>query len=537
MKYFYSYIQKVNLWIIYITFVKYDNFKIAFYRFSMAGSGMKSLAKDTAIYGLSSILGRLFNWFLVPLHMYVFINPVEFGKISYMYGYTALLFILLTYGLETGFFRFMNKKDENADMVYSSSLISLAFTSGFFILLCFIFINPIAGWMEYTDHADHILMMAIIVALDAFMCIPYAYLRYQKRPIRFVSIRLAFIFLNIFFNVFFLAICPYIHTHAPSTIDWFYNPSYGIGYVFLANLISTFIVLLLFLPQFSKFKFGFDIHLLKRILIYSFPLLILGLAGVINQAVAQLIYPHIFGDNLDEAYKQLGIYSACLKLTVVISMFTQAFRYAYEPFIFAKNKENNSDTKAYSEATKYFIIFALVVFLAVVYFIELLRHIGRFSNYMVGLDILPPAMMGEIFFGIYFNLSIWYKLTDKTQYGAAFSILGCIITVAINIIFVPIVGYIASAWATFFCNLIIMTISYFFGQKYYPIRYDLKSFAFYLVLASILYLAGMYLPIANEYLKYIYRLVLLIIFVLIIIKKDLPLSQIPYLNKFINKNN
>lgn len=501
----------------------------------MAENGMKSLAKDTAIYGLSSIIGRLFNWCLVPLHLYIFTNPVEYGKISYIYGYTAFLLILLTYGMETGFFRFMNKDGENPGKVYSTSLISLASTSLLFVTLCFIFINPISEWLEYTDNTEHILMMAITVALDAFMCIPYAYLRYQKRPIRFVTVRLSFVFFCIFFNVFFLVICPWIYETAPTIIDWFYIPDYGIGYVFLANLIATFITMLMLSPQLKGFCAGFDRKLLNKILVYSFPLLILGVAGVINQTVAQLVYPKIF-DDPTEAYRQLGIYSACLKFTVVISMFTQAFRYAYEPFIFAKNKEKGSDTKAYSEATKYFTIFALVVFLAVIYYIEVLNHIGRFSNYLVGLDILPPAMMGEIFFGIYFNLSVWYKLTDNTKYGAAFSVLGCVITVAINIIFVPIYGYIASAWATFFCNLIIMAISYLFGQKYYPIKYDMKSFFFYFAVAMILYVGGMYVPIENELLRLLYRTLLLLLFVGIIVKKDLPLSQIPYLNKFINKN-
>jgi len=500
----------------------------------MAGSGMKSLAKDTAIYGLSSIVGRFLNWCLVPLHMYIFTDTVEYGKVSYIYGYTALFMVLLTYGMETGFFRFMNKKDENTSTVYSTSLLSLATTSLIFIILCFIFINPISSWLEYPNR-DHILMMVVVVTLDAFMCIPFAYLRYQKRPVRFATLKLAFIFLNIFFNIFFLIICPWIYQSNPQLIDWFYDPSYGIGYIFLANLIGTVCVLLLLTPQLRGFSFKFDNTLLKRILKYSYPLLILGIAGVINQAVAQLVYPHIFEDT-EEAYRQLGIYSACIKITVVITMFTQAFRYAYEPFIFSRNRENG-DTKPYSEAMKYFIIFALVVFLAVIFYVELLNHIERFSNYTVGLNIIPIAMLGEIFFGIYFNLSVWYKLTDRTKYGAVFSILGCVITVAINIIFVPLYGYIASAWATFFCNLIIMTISYIFGQKYFPISYNLKTIFFYFAIAIIFYTAGMYIEIENEYLKYAYRTVLLLLFIAIIIKRDLPLREIPIINKFINKNN
>lgn len=494
---------------------------------------MKSLAKDTAIYGLSSILGRFLNWCMVPLHMYIFTDTAEYGKLSSIYGYTALFMVLLTYGMETGFFRFMNKEGENPDKVYSTSMLSLAFTSILFIFFCFIFINPISARLEYANH-DHILMMVVVVAIDAFMCIPYAYLRYQKRPVWFMSIRISFILINIFFNIFFLLICPWIYKSHPDLISWFYNPGYGIGYIFLANLIGTICVFFMFIPQYRKIKFEFEWSLLKRMLKYSYPLLILGIAGVINQTIAQLVYPHLFDDK-EFAYGQLGIYSACIKLSVVITMFTQAFRYAYEPFVFARNKESG-DRKPYAEAMKYFVIFALAVFLAVIFYAELLTYIERYKNYTVGLNILPVAMLGEIFFGIYFNLSIWYKLIDKTKYGAVFSILGCIITVAINIIFVPIYGYIASAWATFFCNLIIMAISYFYGQKYFPITYNLKTIFLYFFIALVLYTAGMYIEIENEYLKYGFRTLLLLTFIFIIIKRDLPLREIPIINKLFNKN-
>lgn len=498
----------------------------------MANNGIKSLAKDTAIYGLSSIIGRFLNWCLVPLHVYIFTDTVEYGKVSYIYGFTALFFILLTYGMETGFFRFMNKDHENPTTVYSTSLISLATTSISFIVLCFVFISPISSWMKYTDHPDHILMMAIVVAMDAFMCIPFAYLRYKKRPIRFASLKLIFIFFNIFFNVFFLVICPSLYQSHPHIIDWFYKPSFGIGYIFLANLISTLSVLIMLIPELTGFRYKFDRKLLNRILKYSYPLLILGIAGVINQTVAQLVYPHIFTTQ-KEAYSQLGIYNACLKITVIITMFTQAFRYAYEPFIFNKNKDKDN-TKAYADAMKFFIIFALLVFLCVVAYMDIFKYIVS-SNYAVGINIVPIAMMGEIFFGIYFNLSVWYKLTDKTMFGAIFSIFGCIITVLINIIFVPIYGYIASAWATFFCNLIIMTLSYFVGKRYFPIKYDLKTIFIYFAFAFVVYMLVVQVNIDNEVIRMIYRTLLILIFITVIIKRDLPLSEIPIIGKKFKK--
>lgn len=498
----------------------------------MAGNGIKSLAKDTAIYGVSSILGRLLNWCLTPLHVYIFTDTAEYGKVSYIYGFTALFMVLLTYGMETGFFRFMNKQEEDTNKVYSTFLISLASTSLLFIAFCFSFITPISSWMEYTSHPDHILMMVVVLALDAFMTIPFANLRYKKRPIRFAGLKIVFILLNIFFNLLFLVACPFIYKSSPHLIDWFYDPSYGIGYIFLANLLATVITSTMLIPELVGFKYSFDKVLLKRILKYTFPLLILGIAGVINQTVAQLVYPYIF-DNPEEGFSQLGIYSACLKITVIITMFTQAFRYAYEPFFFAKNKDLDN-TKSYADAMKYFIIFALLVFLGVVFYMDILKYVVS-ANYMEGINIVPIAMMGEIFFGIYFNLSVWYKLTDQTHYGARFSLLGCIITVAINIIFVPVFGYIASAWATFVCNLVIMTISYFVGQKYYPIKYDFKSIFLYFILAIVFYILAMQPNIENEVLRLGYRTILLIVFAGIIVKRDLPLKQIPLINKYFNK--
>ncbi|MBP1617994.1 MAG: polysaccharide biosynthesis protein [Bacteroidetes bacterium] len=484
---------------------------------------LKSLAKDTAIYGVSSILGRILNWCLTPLHVYIFTNPVEYGMVNQLYGFTAVFMVLLTYGMETGFFRFINSKDQNAGTVYASSMISLGVTSLLFILLSFAFITPISGWLKYTDNPEHILMMFVTVALDAFMCIPFAYLRYKKRPIRFASLKLAFIFLNIGFNLLFLVVCPWLMKTAPALVDWFYSPSFGIGYIFLANLLSTSAVLLLLLPHILEAPFEFDRKLLKKMLMYSFPLLILGIAGVVNQTVSQITYPYLF-NSVDEARSQMGIYGACLKITVIITMFTQAFRYAYEPFIFAKNKDKNNEDankKSYADAMKYFILFSLLVFVGVMYYMDILKYIVS-ANYIEGVKVVPIAMLGEIFFGIYFNLSVWYKITDNTRYGAYFSVLGCVIQVLMNIVFVPMFGYIASAWATLICNLVVVLLSFLIGQKYYPIRYDMPSISFYFIMAAVFYILGMYVPIENEYLRLGFRTLLLFVMLSFVAKKTLP---------------
>lgn len=503
----------------------------------MAGNGMRGLAKDTVIYGLSSILGRFLNWCLFPLYVYLF-TTVEYGQVNRVYGYVALFSVLLTYGMETGFFRFMNKSDEDPRKVYSTTLISLGFTSLLFILLFFCFIEPISVFLKYTEAKEHLTIMAIVVAIDAFMTIPFAYLRYQKRPIRFALLKLVFIFSNIFFNISFLIICPWLYeVHPDFFLNKFFHPNIGLGYVFLANLLSTLTVLMLLVPTTMKgLKFYFDTAILRRMLKYSFPLMILAIAGVVSQSVAQLVYPYVLTSTPTEADHQLGIYSASIKITVIITMFIQAFRYAYEPFFFGKSKES-SDTKPYADAMKIFVVFSLILFLGMMFYIDFIKifmnMIGK--SYVEGLSILPIAMMGEILFGIYFNLSVWYKLSDKTKFGAYFSVLGCVMQVGMNIILVPIYGYIASAWATLVANLLIVCISYYMGGKYFPIKYDIRKILFYFLLAFAFYLGAMLPEIEDLTLKVAYRTIYLVLFLIIIIVKNISLSQIPILNRYIKK--
>ena len=499
----------------------------------MAGNGMKRLAKDTAIYGLSSIVARFLNWCLVPMYTRIFTDTGEYGIVTNIYGYTAFALVLLTFGMETTFFRYINKKEENALSVYSTTLISIASTSILFILLCLSFLPSISSWMGYTNHSDYIIIMAATVAVDAFTSIPFAYLRYKKRPVRFASLKCLNILLVIALNIFFLIICPRVYQSNPQLINWFYNPDYGIGYIFVANLITSAITLLLLAPELIGFRYSFDKVLFRKMLKYTAPLLVLGLAGVMNQTIDKILYPHFLFEDSKEGFRQLGIYGACAKIAVVMTMFTQAFRYAYEPFIFAQHKDKDN-RESYATAMKYFIILALFIFLAVIFYIDILKHFVG-PEYFEGIHVVPIVMMGEIFFGIYFNLSLWYKLIDKTYYGAIFSITGCIVIVVINVIFVPLYGYIASAWASFFCNMVMMLLSYFFGQKYYPIKYELKTILLYSVLAVTIYAAAMQPNIENETIRLAYRTLLLIVFATVIIKRDIPLSEIPVISKFFRK--
>jgi len=497
-------------------------------------AGMKNLAKDTAIYGLSSILGRFLNWCLVPFYSYVLTNSAEYGIVTELYAWTALLLVILTYGMETGFFRFANKAGANPEQVYSTALTSLAGSTVIFILSCLIFLPQISNILGYANHQDFIWMMAVIVAIDSFRAIPFAWLRYKKRPILFASLNVLMIFTNIFFNLFFLLLCPKIQAWKPGLIDWFYNPNYGVGYVFVSNLISSIVGVLTVVPTFIHIKWNFDAKLLKKMLFYSLPLLVLGITGVMNQSFDKMMFTHLFADK-DYGQTQLGIYGACYKIGVVMMMFTQAFRYAYEPFVFSKQKSKDSN-KAYSDAMKYFFIFAVIIFLSIVYYLDILKYLVS-PEYRSGLIVVPVVLVCFIFQGIYFNLSFWYKLSDQTKWGAYISLIGCCMTVFGNIIFIPKFGYMGAAWVSCTSFFVMMFISWLLGQKYYPIHYDMKSIAKYTIIGALLYVIGMKIPIHSTVLRLTFRTILLIFFTIYVIKKDSSLNLYSSLKKLLKINN
>lgn len=480
-------------------------------------AGLKSLAKETAIYGASSIVGRFLNYLLVPV--YTIALPASsggYGVVTNIYAWVALMLVLLTCGMETGFFRFANNGKDEPMRVYSTTLLSVGFGSLVFLALGLLFLDPIAAWLEYGEHPWYIGMMMIVVAMDAIQSIPFAYLRYKKRPIKFAALKLLFIFLNIALNLFYYVVLK----------------GNDVGYAFLFNLICTSVVMLCMIPELRGFTYTLDRELLKRMLRYSLPLVILGVAGILNQVADKIIFPFVYPDAA-EAKVQLGIYGAASKIAMIMAMFTQAFRFAYEPFVFGKSKEKDS-REMYAKAMKFFIIFTLLAFLAVMFYMDLLRHIiGR--GYWDGLRVVPIVMAAEIFMGIYFNLSFWYKLIDETRWGAYFSLTGCTILILMNIFLIPKYGYIACAWAGFTGYGVAMLLSYFVGQKKYPIQYDLKAIGMYVLLAAVLYVVAEYVPIDNIYLRMAYRTVLLLLFIAYIVKRDLPLNQIPVLNRFIRK--
>lgn len=495
-------------------------------------AGMKSLAKDTAVYGLSSIIGKFLNWCLVPLYVNVFAAG-EYGTVTYLYSLMALLLVILTYGMETGFFRFANHKDyEDPQTIYTTALISLAVTSSLFFFLVLIFLSPVSRLLGYPEHTDYIWMLALIIALDAFSALPFAYLRYRQRPVRFASVKLLSIFLNIALNLFLILLCPYLYRTSPGLVDWFYDPSYGIGYIFVANLVSSAVVIVALAPEIFGIHYRFDGTALKRMLHYSFPLLILGIAGIMNQTLDKILYPVLRSDHAS-AMKELGIYGANYKIAIVMVMFIQAFRFAYEPFIFAKSR-GEDNKKGYADAMKYFIIFGLFIFLGVMFYLDILRYFIS-PSYFSGLKVVPVVMLAEFFFGIFFNLSLWYKLTDRTQWGAWFSLFGCLITVGINVAFVPHYGYMACAWAAFICYFSMMALSYVIGQRVYPIRYDIRSVVKYILLSAVLYGIASVVTIDPLGWRLAFRTCLLFIFAGYVIKNDLPVREIPLINRWVKK--
>ena len=485
------------------------------------GNEMKSLAKDTAIYGMSSIIGRFLNYLLVPLYTaQISAASGGYGVITNLYAYTALLLVILTYGMETTFFRFVNKQGENAEKVYPTVLCMVGATSLLFIALVSIFITPLSKAMGYADHPSYVWTMFVTVGIDAFQCIPFAYLRYRRKPIKFASLKLLFIILNIALNVGYYVI-----------LD-----GHEVGYAFYINLACTASITLCF---FTELKEAFSSGMVKwsemkclatQMLSYSWPILVLGIAGILNQTADKILFPYIYKGA--DSHAQLGIYGAASKIAMIMAMITQAFRYAYEPFVFGKAKEKDN-RNTYAEAMKYFLIFTLLAFLVVMGYIDVLRHIiGR--DYWEGLRVVPIVMAAEILMGVYFNLSFWYKLIDRTIWGAWFSGIGCVVLIAVNVIFVPQYSYMACAWAGFAGYGTAMLLSYFVGQRYYPINYPLKSIGIYVLITviffAIMQLAEAYVP--QMWLRLLINTGCIVLFVAHTVHYDFPLKNLPIVGKY-----
>ncbi len=485
---------------------------------------LKKLASQTAIYGLSTIVGRLLNYFLVPIYTRVFL-PGEYGVVTQMYAIVTFLNVAYTYGMETAFFRFSQLEKDNP-RIYSTNLISIISSSVILGLLLIIFSNPIAAWMGYEGHGIYIIWFALILAFDAITAIPFAKLRLENKAKKYASIKFLWIISNVFLNLFFLVACPTIMKgnmeFIKPLINAIYNPEMGVGYVFISNLISSFITLLILLPEITGIRFSFDTILWKKMLQYALPLLIAGFAGMINEVMDRLMMPYLVADK-STALTQIGIYGACYKVSILMTLFIQTFRQAAEPFFFTEANAENSK-KIYADVMTYFVIACSIIFLGVMMNMEIVKHFVGIK-YRSGLTVVPILLLANLCLGIFFNLSIWYKLSGHTKWGAYLAIFGAIITLTLNIWWIPLIGYMGAAWATLVCYALMMLASYAIGQRYYPVSYNLPKILGYLALSLALYFLSDYLTpmlALNKIGSLLFNNLFLCAFLLLVILKEIP---------------
>jgi len=458
-------------------------------------TAIRRLAGQTAIYGIPSILGRVLTYLLVPLYTYIF-KPSEYGNVNVFYAYSAFLAVVLTYGMETAFFRY-NESEKDKSRVFSTAMISLILTSIVFLLLVSLYAKDIARWIDYPNHPEYVTWFAWILSLDALSAIPFASLRAHNRPTRFAWVRMVNITVNIGLNLFFLLLCPYILSHSSGgflseVISDIYIPHWGIEYIFLSNLVASSVTIIMLLPTLTGIKWKMDHALWRKMLFYAFPLLFAGMAGIANETFDRLLLRYLLP--ADIASSQVGIYSACYKIAILMTIFIQAYRYAAEPFFFAQAKEKDSRL-IYARIMDYFIVVLSVIFLVTMLYLDdiILPLMVRNKEYWLGKGVIPLLLLAHLFLGVYFNLSIWYKLTGRTSWGAWLSFFGVIITLVLNFWWIPrssdhlIYGYYGSALTAFICYGSMMILSYIIGQKYFPVKYNLKKFAGYLGLAVALY--------------------------------------------------
>jgi len=481
---------------------------------------VKSLAKQTLVYGLGTIVPRFLNYaVLTPFYTRIFTNTSDYGVVTELYAWMVLLLVILTYGMETGFFRFAQKSD-NPDRVYSTAMISLLATSLLFVLLVNVFINPVASVMNYKENHDYIRMFAGIVAIDAITAIPFARLRRDNRPGLFSAIKITNVVVSLCLVFFLLKIAPGIYAGSHGWFRSVYNPEYKVGYVFLANLISSGVTLVLLLPLMVNVKFIFDASLWKSMIGYSFPLLLAGLSGSINDALDKIILRRLVGEG--DGLSVVGKYGAAYKIGVLMALFIQMFRFAAEPFFFERAKHANAK-ETYAFVMKYFVITMLIVYLGINLYISAIQYIVG-SNYREAMIVVPIISMGYLLYGIYINHSIWYKLNDLTIYAVYITIVGAAITVLINLLLVPSFGYMASAWAHIASYGAMLIMSFIFARNHFKIEYDMKSLLPYFIIAIGMVLFRQFYHYHNLVTELSINTVFIIVFILFSQYKDKTLS-------------
>lgn len=499
-------------------------------------SSLKKLANQTLWYGLSSIAARFINYLLTPYLTYKF-STSQYGDMSVVYAFIPFMNIVFTYGLETSFFRY--SRTENHKEVFNTTYISI-FVSTILLTLAAVAFEPqISSLLKLKEHPEYLQLSIAIIALDALSTIPFAKLRLDGRPKKFALIKVGGIIVNIALTYFLLSVCPkWLQQNPTHWCSSFYNKDWAVGYVLLANLIQSIFTLLFLTKEIFSIQLKFDTKLWKEIMVYSLPLIIVGFGGMINETFDRIMldwYAPVA--TVQESKAQVGIYSACYKLSILITLAVQAFRMGAEPFFFKQSTEKDAP-KTYAKVMKFFVITLCFMFLAVVLYLDVWKHFIRNEAMWVGLKVVPILLLANMFLGIYYNLSVWYKLANRTLAGAYITIIGAIITIAINYIFIPHFSYVACAWATFFCYASMMVISFVWGQKVYRIPYATKKLIAYIVIVVLLFfiqklVLNFYYALWLELLIGTAFLLVFTWFILLVEQKEL--SKIPMLNKWYRK--
>ncbi len=481
---------------------------------------LKDLAGQTLVYGLPSIVGRFLSYLLVPIYTHIFV-PGEYGKITFVYAYISFINILLTYGMETSLFNF-SRLEENKKRVYSTTLLSVISTSAFFIVIIVSFRQSLAGLIHLPEHPEYVVWLAIILCTDAISAIAFAKLRQLNKARRFAIIKALNIIIYIASNLFFIVLCPAVYKNPDNffypIIQAIYNPSIGIGYILISNVIASAITLLMLFPDMIKAGFDFDSVLLKRMMPYAIPLIFAGLAGMVNEVLDRILLQYLLPANI--SWQQGGIYSACYKVSIIITMFVQAFKYASEPYFFANAREKDF-AKTFADIVKYFIIGCLLISLGTLLNLSWMKnYIGK--EYWSGLNVVPILMLANVCLGVFYTLSIWYKLANKTMYGAYLTSIGAIITIVLDVYWIPRIGYIGCAWATLICYATIMVLSYFMSRKQLPVKYDFFRIGIYFGLSLILYFLSKEIHIDSKVLSLIVNNGLILIFVAVVCLMEKP---------------
>jgi O-antigen/teichoic acid export membrane protein len=492
----------------------------------------KKLVGQTAAYGISTIIGRVLNYLLVPLHTAIF-QPEAYGVIGGLYAYVGFFNVLYSLGLETAYFRFANRPEVDRNHLFNRVLSFILVTSLLFTGTILVFIKPLSGWINFPDQQLFISWLAIILAIDAITAIPFARLRLENKALKFAGIKMANILLNVLGNVFIFLVCHqiYLGHFLPALqplVATFYFPEWGLGYVFLINLVANLLLIPMLWREFGSFHFDLDLAFMKPVFRYAYPIMFMGFAGMVNELLDRILLIEYLPDNFYPGLTNkgaLGVYNACYKLAIFMTLAITAFRYAGEPFFFSQAQDKNSP-QTFALVMKWFVIVCIFIFLFVSVNLDVFKLFIQDEAYYQGLGVVPILLLANLFLGIYYNLSIWFKLTDKTQYGTFIGFGGAAITIGLNVVLIPHFGYLGCAWATLACYFSMAAACYFFGQQHYPIPYPVASLFFYLAAAVALYFASKYVVIPELIWRHLFHLALCGTFLLLVLVVEKPRLKI-----------